>query len=205
MVECPAGKLAEFLMRFTIRDLFWLTVAVAAFCTGTQLDRYWEQYRADPREASIRAALDQNTDVKFTEKPFYGVMDYLSQRHAIEIELDLRALDDASIPIDVPVTRSIKGVTLRSALNLMLDDLDLTYVVQNGVLLITTKEEAQKLRISLLSLKTAMWLTVAAAVLLGAILCDRAWRPVKLPHSPENTGGENTGGKDSNYDTTHSQ
>ena len=176
MVECPAGKLAEFLMRFTIRDLFWLTVAVAAFCTGTQLDRYWEQYRADPREASIRAALDQNTDVKFTEKPFYGVMDYLSQRHAIEIELDLRALDDASIPIDVPVTRSIKGVTLRSALNLMLDDLDLTYVVQNGVLMVTTKAEAQKLQSTIFSLKTAMWLTVAAAVLLGAILFDRAWR-----------------------------
>jgi hypothetical protein len=157
----------------------WLTVAVAAFCTGTQLDRYWEQHRADPREASIHAALDQNTDVKFTEKPFYGVMDYLSQRHEIEIELDLRALDDASIPIDVPVTRSIKGVTLRSALNLLLDDLDLTYVVQNGVLMVTTKAEAQKLRSTPFSLKTAMWLTVAAAVLLGAILCDRAWRPGK--------------------------
>jgi hypothetical protein len=163
-------------MRFTIRDLLWLTVAVAAFCTGTQLDRYWEQHRADPREASIRAALDQVTDVKFIEKPFSGVFDDLKQRHGIEIQLDTRALDDASIPRDTPVTRSIKGVTLRSALNLLLDDLDLTYVVQNGVLMITTKEQAQKLQSTPFSLQTAMWLTVAAAVLLGAILCDRAWR-----------------------------
>ena len=29
MVECPAGKLAGFFMRFTIRDLLWLTVVVA--------------------------------------------------------------------------------------------------------------------------------------------------------------------------------
>jgi hypothetical protein len=29
MVECPAGKLAGFFMRFTIRDLLWLTIVVA--------------------------------------------------------------------------------------------------------------------------------------------------------------------------------
>ena len=180
-------------MRFTIRDLFWLTLAVAAFCAGTQLDRYWEQHRADPRDASIRAALDQNTNFNFTERPFYGVIDYLKQRHGIEIELDTRALDDASIPRDTPVTRSIKGVTLRSALNLLLDHLDLTYMIQNGVLKITTKEEAQKLTSTPFSLQTAMWLTVAAAVLLGAILCDRAWR-----RRAEQTSHLEPLGKDSN-------
>src|SRR5262245_51706518 len=130
-------------MRFTIRDLLWLTVVVAAFCTGTQLDRYLEQYRADPRNASIRAALDEKTDIKFIETPFSGVIDDLQNRHGIEIELDLRALDDANIPRDTPVTRSIKGVTLRSALHLLLDDLDLTYAVHNGVLMVTTEAEAR--------------------------------------------------------------
>src|SRR5262245_39033425 len=100
-------------MRWTIRDLLWLTVVVAAFCTGTQLDRYWEQHRADPREASIRAALDQTTDINFTEKPFYGVIDDLQQRHAIEIQLHGEALDDLNIPRDMPVTCSLSGVTLR--------------------------------------------------------------------------------------------
>jgi len=180
-------------MRFTIRDLLWLTVVVAAFCTGTQLDRYLEQHRADPGDARIRAALDENTNVKFTERPFSGVIDDLKQRHAIEIELDSRALDDAGIPRDMPITRSIKDVTLRSALNLLLHDLDLTYVVKNGVLMITTTTEAQKLQSTPFSLKTAMWLTVAAAVLLGAILCDRAWR-----RRAEQTSRLETLGKDSN-------
>jgi hypothetical protein len=165
-----------FFMRFTIRDLLWLTVVVAAFCTGTQLDRYLEQHRADPRDASIRAALDQKTDIKFIEIPFSGVIDDLKQRHDIEIQLDSRALDDAGIPRDTPITRSIKGVTLRSALNLLLDDLDLTYAVQNGVVKITTEAEAQKLQNMPFSLQIATWLTVAVAVLWGAILCDRAWR-----------------------------
>ena len=180
-------------MRFTIRDLLWLTVVVAAFCTGTQLDRYLEQPGADPRNASIRAALDQKTDIKFIETPFSGVFDDLKQRHGIEIQLDRRALDDAGIPRDMPITRSIKDVTLRSALNLLLHDLDLTYVVQNGVLMITTTTEAQKLQSTPFSLKTAMWLTVAAAVLLGAILCDRAWR-----RRAEQTSRLETLGKDSN-------
>jgi hypothetical protein len=48
MIECPAGKLAGFFMRFTIRDLLWLTLVVAAFCTGTQLDRYFEHHRRHP-------------------------------------------------------------------------------------------------------------------------------------------------------------
>jgi hypothetical protein len=163
------------MFRFTIRDLLWLTVAVAAFCTGTQLDRYLEQPGADPREASIRAALDQKTDIKFIETPFSGVFDDLKQRHDIEIQLDLRALDDANIPRDTPVTKSIKGVTLRSALNLLLDDLDLTYVVKNGVLMITTEAEARKLKSKSFSLQIAMWLTVAVAVIWGAFLCGRAW------------------------------
>ena len=163
-------------MRFTIRDLLWLTVVVAAFCTGTQLDRYLEQYRADPRDASIRAALDQKTDIKFIETPFSGVFDDLKQRHAIEIQLDLRALDDANIPRDTPVTKSIKGVTLRSALNLLLDNLDLTYAVQNGVLMITTEAEAQS---KPFSPQIAMWLAVAVAVIWGAFLCGRVWRRAK--------------------------
>jgi hypothetical protein len=29
MVQCPAGKLAGFFMRFTIRDVLWATVVVA--------------------------------------------------------------------------------------------------------------------------------------------------------------------------------
>jgi hypothetical protein len=165
-----------FFMRFTIRDLLWLTVAVAAFCTGTQLDRYLEQPGADPREASIRAALDQKTDIKFIETPFSGVFDDLKQRHGIEIQLDRRALDDARIPNNTPITKSIKGVTLRSALNLLLNDLDLTYAVKNGVLMITTEAEAQKLKSKPFSLQIAMWLTVAVAVIWGAFLCGRAWR-----------------------------
>ena len=158
--------------QFTLKTLLWLTVVVAAFCAGTQLDRYLEENRVDPRETSIRAALNEKTELEFVEQPFADVIDYLKQRHEIEIQLDNKAFADAGVGSDSPVTRSIKGVTLRSALKLLLSDLDLTYLVQNGVLIITTKTEA---RSAWFSLKTLLWLMVGVAVFLGGIQFGRKW------------------------------
>ena len=115
--------------QFSLKTLLWLTVVVAAFCAGTQLHRYLEEHRADPRETSIRTALDEKTELDFTDEPLSDVVHYLKQRHEIEIQLDNKALTDVGVGSDTPVTRAIKGITLRSALKLMLTDLDLTYVV----------------------------------------------------------------------------
>ena len=168
----PRWETGGVFMRFTIRDLLWLTVVVAAFCTGTQLDRYLEHYRADPREASIRAALNQTTHFDFVETPLKDVVFYFADKHDIPILIRSQKLEEASISQDTPVTKSVRSITLRSALKLLLNDLDLAYVVENGVLTITTKEEAQS---TPFSLRTAMWLSLASVVLLGVILCDRAW------------------------------
>src|SRR5207248_6498552 len=43
---------------------------------------------------------------------------------------------------DTPITKVLKGVTLKSALKLILHDLGLAYIVRDEVLLITSKEEA---------------------------------------------------------------
>lgn len=48
MVECPLGKLAGFFMRFTIREILWLT-AIVAFGAGWFTD-------ARRRDLSIQAA-----------------------------------------------------------------------------------------------------------------------------------------------------
>lgn len=93
-------------------------------------------------EMKIMAALDEKTELDFAEQPLTDVLDYLKQRHDIEIQLDSRAIADEGLGSDVPITRSIKGITLRSALKLLLGELDLTYVIRNEVLFITSKTEA---------------------------------------------------------------
>ena len=53
-------------------------------------------------------------------------------------------MEEASIALDTPVKKKLKGISLKSALRLMLSELGLTYVIQDEVLLITTKEAAEQ-------------------------------------------------------------
>jgi hypothetical protein len=92
-------------------------------------------------ETAIEEALNEPTQMEFLETPLSDVIDYLKECHAIEIQLDKKALDDVGISTDTPVTINLRGVPLRSALNLMLRGLGLTRMIQDDVLLITTPEE----------------------------------------------------------------
>jgi len=98
-----------------------------------------------PAEMRIMAALDDDTALEFIETPLEDVISFLRDQHDIPIEIDTRALDDVGIGTDTPITRNIKGIRLRSALWLLLRDLDLNYIIQNDVMLITTPEVAGSL------------------------------------------------------------
>ncbi|MGD9648158.1 MAG: hypothetical protein AB7U73_20780, partial [Pirellulales bacterium] len=96
-----------------------------------------------PKEKDIMKALDDDTTLDFVETPLTEVVQYLEDLHKIQIELDIAALDEAGIPPDTPITRNLSGISLRSALRLILSEHDLTYIIDNEVLMITTTEEAQ--------------------------------------------------------------
>lgn len=113
-----------------------------------QQARMYEPIQLDTRgvsenEKRIHRALASPTGLDFVEKPLQDVLGYLANLHGIQIRLDQRALDDVGLPADTPVTVQLRDVSLRSALKLMLSDLDLTYLVEDEVLLITTPEEAE--------------------------------------------------------------
>ncbi|MEW4456229.1 hypothetical protein AB1L30_26425 [Bremerella sp. JC817] len=94
-------------------------------------------------EQKIFQQLDAETKIQFIDTPLEEVVGYLKQLHGIEIQIDNRALEEIGLSTDTPVTRNIEGISLRSALRLMLKELDLTYIVANEVLMITTPEEAE--------------------------------------------------------------
>lgn len=98
--------------------------------------------KVGPAEERISKALDETTSMEFVETPLSDVVDYLKDLHKIEIQLDTRALEDAGAGSDTPITKNLKGISLRSALRLLLGGLDLTYVIKDEVLLITTPEKA---------------------------------------------------------------
>jgi len=96
----------------------------------------------DEASKNIREALRSKTAVEFVETPLSDVVEFLRDKHKIEIQIDTKALEDVGIGTDTAITRHLKDITLKSALRLILRDLDLKYVVFDEVLLITTPEEA---------------------------------------------------------------
>jgi hypothetical protein len=95
-----------------------------------------------PAEAKLAKALAEPTNFEFVETSLADVVDYLKDLHGIEIQFDQKALETVGVELDTPITRRLSGISLRSALRLLLGALDLTYTIQNEVLLITTPEEA---------------------------------------------------------------
>lgn len=95
-------------------------------------------------ETAIEDALNETTEIEFPEDlPLTDVIQHLKERHRIEIQLDLKALGDVGIGTDSPVTVNLRGISLRSALKLLLRPLNLTWRIADEVLLITTQEEAE--------------------------------------------------------------
>jgi hypothetical protein len=95
--------------------------------------------------AAIEEALAGPIQLDFNKAPLQDVIDYLKTTKNIEIQLDRRVLEDSGITSDTPVTINVKGVSLKSALGLMLHDMqpELSYMVTNEVLLITTPDAVE--------------------------------------------------------------
>ena len=94
-------------------------------------------------EQAIRQALQKKEDFNFTEVPLNKVIDSLREKMKVEIMLDRKALDDAGIQPDAPVTFSCHGISVRSAMGLIFRDLGLTWITRDEVLLVTTPEVAE--------------------------------------------------------------
>jgi hypothetical protein len=97
-------------------------------------------------EVRIERALEEKTKLQFQDNTLGEVVDYLKDMHKIDIRLDKKALEEMDIGSETPVTCVLEGVSLHDALQLMLRDLDLAYMIRNEVLLITTHEAVEENR-----------------------------------------------------------
>ncbi len=95
-------------------------------------------------EQRLYDALDQTVDeLNFQETPLRDVINQLKDKYDIPILADKKAFEDAGLDLDTTVvTQNVSGISLRSALRLLLGDIDLTYLIKDEVMLITTKDKA---------------------------------------------------------------
>lgn len=123
----------------------WLFVALPAALSVLAGDCLGEEVRVQPIgsasaqvQARIVAALESPTQVDFVDTPLTDAIQYLKDLHKIEIQLDAKALEASGVALDKPVTRNVAGVSLRAALDLILQELALVWTIRDDVLLITT-------------------------------------------------------------------
>ncbi len=91
-------------------------------------------------ERKIYRALSEPGEVNFNATPLSGVVKYFRGLHDIPIVLDEKALEEESITPDEAITLDLPPVSFRSALKLILDPLQLTYVIEDEVMRITSKK-----------------------------------------------------------------
>lgn len=94
-------------------------------------------------EATLQERLNQRIDFDVVETPLKDVCEFLRDKSGIQIVLLTKKLEEASISGDSPVTKSLKQVRVKTILDLILKDLELTYLEREGLLLITTPEDAE--------------------------------------------------------------
>jgi hypothetical protein len=95
--------------------------------------------------AEIGEALAKLPAPIWAETPLTDVLDDLSHRSGIPMRLDARRLEDSGVDPDTPITFNVPGTSAKVALDMALRDHDLTTLLCEGVLLITTREAADSM------------------------------------------------------------
>ena len=97
--------------------------------------------RMTERELEIQRRLKTPVQMRYENRPLREVIDSLSQLTGVNIHLDSRGLNQEGVTSDTPITFNLnREIQLKSALNLILEPLHLSYVIKDEVLKITSEQ-----------------------------------------------------------------
>lgn len=116
-----------------------LLTASVLILAGT--DAAIAQEKPDP----VRRALAEKATFDFSETPLNEVLDFVKDKHKVVLFADKQSFESEGLDTATPVTFKIDGISLDSALHLMLDPLDLTFVPRFEGIMITMKSKAEEL------------------------------------------------------------
>jgi hypothetical protein len=129
-----------------------LLAGLLAICSITCLpsdssaqDRSWLAAEPSKLEQQVQRAMAGPVSLSFHDAPLEEVIERVKEKSGLQIVLDRKALADAGLGSDAPLALDISGISLRAALRLILDAMDLCWVIQDEVVLITTKVEAENM------------------------------------------------------------
>ncbi len=115
--------------------------------------KQWEQFgktrggrgdinrRRSPKELEIEQSLRKPVLMRYQNEPLAAVIDDLSKATGVNMVLDLRGLNQEGVSSDTRVSLNVNSeISLKSALNLILEPLHLSYVIKDEVLKVTSEQ-----------------------------------------------------------------
>jgi general secretion pathway protein D len=105
-----------------------------------------DDLKMSPSERRIREKLNEQFSASFDRRPLADAMNTISEMTGIPILIDDRSIAEEGISIDQPISLDLKGnsISLKSAMNNILERLNLTYTVKNEVLTIESSRFSKK-------------------------------------------------------------
>jgi type II secretory pathway component GspD/PulD (secretin) len=116
-----------------------LAYATANRKTGTTV---MDLKKFSTRELLIERKLSHPISLNFQDLPLYRVIQDLEVMSGLNISIDRKALKDEGVSLEQQLSLQVNEISLKSALNLLLKQVNLTYVIKDEVLYITTPGEA---------------------------------------------------------------
>jgi tetratricopeptide (TPR) repeat protein len=102
-------------------------------------------YKPGSNEERIYKAFEEKIgNFDFEETPLRDAIQVIRDEHRIPVVIDNKALEAANLTPDLPISAKLTDMSVRSALKNLLGQVDLTYVVKDEVLKITTREQAEQ-------------------------------------------------------------
>jgi len=98
---------------------------------------------ADVADAKVAHALNRRMNLDYDDVPLKDVATHLTEETGVTFYVKAKKLEEASISPDTPIHFHFKDIRLSTFLELMLGELDLTFVERDGLVLITTPEDAE--------------------------------------------------------------
>lgn len=170
-VETVPGGLIIIHSEHGHRQVRWLIESFARSQEGSSPSLLWPPTTQGSRREQITKALQESTSCDFAAVPLVEVIQSLAKQHHIPVVLHARKLEEASVLPESPITKSIRGISLQSALNLILNDVELTFAITDEALLITTPEDAEsRLTVMAYDVDDLLWKD-------AAIPFDADWNP----------------------------
>ena len=112
-------------------------------------ERRLKAYGLSTEDKAILDALAAPIKVEFKSSKLQDVIEYMSNQMKRTIILDKSALDEAQLNYDTPVSCSFKTpVATRTALRALLNSVNLTYVVREGVIHVTSSARAKDMMVT---------------------------------------------------------